>query len=111
MAGFNAPRDSQFIHDQFPSSGYLFDPTPAEELFDQAAICDEMMDLASRMHQPFTRKQLRLNAISRDFGRYSSGDYKTAVGALLKQKRLYSATAATRINDDVLLQAKPFGKT
>ena len=96
----------EFLGDQF-SRGCLFDFTPEEEIPDLDQLCNSLEALV-REKGKLTRESLRNQAMWRDFGRYTSTDYNSAIGSLLKAKRLHSSTGKPRINDSILLSTQPF---
>ncbi|HEX8521850.1 MAG TPA: three-Cys-motif partner protein TcmP [Tepidisphaeraceae bacterium] len=98
----------EFLKDEFASSEFLFDITPPAELADPTEVSEQLVILASRMKSPFTRRQLRLQALSQNFCRYSSKDYNNAVSSLLKEGKMYSRSGRTRINDDEPLSLTSF---
>ena len=97
----------EFIKDQFPQEGLLFDVTPVAELADLPKLCDLLMKLVPR-GRTFNRRDLRLQAMQQDFCHYSTSDYTNAVAQLLKSRRLFSKSGRTRINDDEQLSSTPF---
>src|SRR5947209_20531809 len=57
----------EFVKDQFPQAGYLFDRTPDVEKVDLPKLCKDLMQLVTN-RLGFTRRELRLSAIARYFG-------------------------------------------
>lgn len=96
----------EFLGNQF-SKGLLFDLTPEREVADLGELGNEIESLA-REKGNLTRGSLRNQAMWRHFGQYTSTDFNSAITSLLKQKRLFSSTGKSRINDSVMLSTKPF---
>lgn len=97
----------EFVKHEFPPRDALFDMTPTSETVDLPMLCNDLMQIV-RVDSVFTRRELRLKAIRHFFGRFSTSDYTKAVAELLKEKRLFSRSGKSRINEKERLSAKPF---
>lgn len=97
----------EFVKDEFPQNGALFDMTPASETIDMTKLCGDLMQLVPS-NEVFTRRKLRIKALSQYFGRYSTSDYTKAVAELLKGHKLFSRSGKSRINDQEPLSTTPF---
>jgi three-Cys-motif partner protein len=99
----------EFVKDEFPQDGQLFDTTPAGEVVDIQKLAQELL-LAAPAQGTITRRELRLESMKQHFGRYSSQDYSKAVSELITKNGLFSETGKSRINDNVRLSRQMFGQ-
>ena len=95
-----------FLGAQF-NSGTLFDLTPSEENPDTSELKKELLRIAREVGH-INRKSLRITSLSKFFCRFKKSAINKAVTELLKEKKLYSSTGKSRINDTVVLSAGPF---
>ena len=95
----------EFLDDQF-SVGSLFDTTPDEARPDQPRLVAELLSFVAESARP--RKELRFETIMKRFCEFSTSDINGAISDLLRSGKLFSSTGKARINDGVLLGAKPF---
>ena len=98
-----------FLQSEFVN-GKLFDIRPMEEQKDLISFTKKIYEIV-QLHEPISRRDLKLKAMQEFFCHYSSSDYNKAVCNLLKGfngLKLYSKSGKVRINDDVLLSSESF---
>lgn len=96
----------EFLGAQF-NSGTLFDLTPSEENPDTSELKTELLRIVGEIGH-INRKRLRIMSLSKFFCKFKKSAINKAVTELLKEKKLYSSTGKSRINDSVVLSAAPF---
>jgi hypothetical protein len=95
----------EFLGRQFKQN-VLFDCTPEGEAPDTEGLRRDLLEILGR-GRAMSRKELRVEALQRHFGKFLTKDINAAVGELLRSGKLFSNTGKTRINDDVVLSAAP----
>jgi three-Cys-motif partner protein len=90
-----------FLGKQF-AKNTLFDITPTDEIPDEDKIKEDLIGLA-KAYEPLPKGVLKQRLIRKRFGQLPSKDVNTVINSLLKSERLFSATGAPRVNDDVIV--------
>lgn len=93
--------EREFVRDR------LFDMTPEDEAENPEAVAAKVLAVLND-RGTLTRHELRVEAIRRDFGRYTCKDFNRAVDALVKSSRVFTSTGKPRINDHVQIGLQPF---
>lgn len=84
---------------------YLLDMRADDEIHDPGRLRSVILESLAKSTP---RKGLVLSAMHKVFAEYKGSEHKRMIGELLKEKRLFSLSGKTRINDKELLSAKPF---
>lgn len=92
---------------EFYSAGRLFEALPPDKSRDLDYLEDQIMDLL-RIHQAINRHQIKEMLIPKLFLRYKESDYGKILTKLIKEKKIFSETGRTRINDWIKLSLKRF---
>ena len=87
----------EFVHQEF-SKDMLFDKSPTNEVVDTIALQKEILAIAAG-RDTFTRPQIRIACVQRNFCKYAIKDIDGAVRTLLKHGKIVSQSGKSRIND------------
>lgn len=87
--------------------GLLFDLRQDDEKHDPTRLREALRNVLGGCEK-IRRMDLIVRSLEVVFGEYKESEYKAAITDLLKEGIIFSETGKTRINDDVLLSARPF---
>ena len=96
-----------FLGAQF-KEGTLFDLTPTDEVPDLVELKTDLLKIAKEIKGQLDRKQLRLKYLEKHFCRFKKADINKAVKILLNDRKLFSLTGKSSINDSIALSTQPF---
>jgi len=103
MNDFMCQARRNFVNSEFNGAA-LFDLTPAEEEVDADEIREAIVEIVTESEHPVTRPEIQLSLFSRGyFTRIKESEVNSAIGELLKLKKLRSSSGSTRINDETTL--------
>ena len=89
--------------------GLLFDLRQDDEKHDPTRLREAIRNVLGDCEK-IRRRDLIVRSLEVVFGEYKESEHKATISALIKEEIIFSETGKSRINNDVLLSARPFPK-
>jgi hypothetical protein len=89
--------------------GLLFDLRQDDEKHDLTRLREAIRNVLGDCEK-IRRRDLIVRSLEVVFGEYKESEHKATISALIKEEIIFSETGKSRINNDVLLSARPFPK-